>query len=1109
MPSESRLSVVVAPRLEPLADRLAGVMRENPLAPLERETIVVARNVGVRRWVERELAHRLGVAAGLHLRSPRNLATTLAKTFVPEGHPPDVQQHPFEAEALAWRIRRVLGALPPDTVYDRVRVYLDRAAERGESELPLASRLAKLFDQYQVYRPEMLAAWGDGRSHLGDWPDEPWQADLWRRLRADAPSTPHPDGSECPLLDRSAHLGRLLDRLGDIESGWVVRETGRRVSVFGALVFPPLYWRVLGALARHVDVTVYTVAHGLPEDTYTMLDGESAHPLVRDLGGRTRDWVYVLSDLERPEVERVGEEAEPTTALRAVQASLVANAVPEEPVGVDAADRSIRVLDCHSERRELEVLRDEILDAFETLDGLRPGDVGVLVPGLPTYAPLIDAVFGAEDVGGARLPYHVAEHPLSPELRVLDAFHRVLALGGGRATASEVVGLLDVPSVRRRAEIREADLGDLMEWVREARVHWGKDGAHKAEFGMAEDDVHTWRFGLDRLLLGVAVGPTDEHVLGRLPVAEATLDGAETLGRFAEWADALFGRLAQFQAPHAPSEWANALLLFVDDLFEPRTEAELAALVTLRSAVVGLAALDAPEASFADVRQHLSGALGQPERIEPFLTGKVTFADPLAVSHVPFRVLAVVGLGDAFPRTEAAPDFDAMGAAPLPAAPDAPATDRQVFLDAVMAARDRLLLSYVGRSHMDNAERAASVVLDAFLDTCRRTLGDDAADRLTVRHALQPFSPSYFRHAGGDGAPTHFTYAGHHAPPATVGGADGLLFFEAPDLDLVDDGAAEAEPIDTTLAELRRAWTNPCRYHCDTLQMSLRLEDNALEDDEPVVLDGLAFHGVKQLVLDGLLAGHDEDAILNRLVSSGRLPPGALGDVYVSRAFGSVRDLAARVLSHGPTEAASVTARGDLWTVTGAVQLGEPGALRVRPASVKGKDLIAGWIDHLALCADETVTGDRTLVLGEGGASTFRAVPPDEARAVLQFLVRGMLLFRQVPPPLFEKASYEQAKAQKGKWKAAHEQIVTAEAPGWRPVRVGRSVAADGEGDAPFIQIDAHKKYDGRYEDFSDTKDPAVALCYRRREPLRTMAGSFDRWARMLWGPLLAHREDA
>ncbi|GAB5533977.1 MAG: exodeoxyribonuclease V subunit gamma [Rubricoccaceae bacterium] len=1170
----ARLTVITASRLEPLRDRLAETMRDHPLAPLERETVVVARNVGLRRYLERELAWALGVAASLDLVSPRDLTSSLAKHLIPSGTPDDFRTHPFEAAALAWRIRDLLEIHRDDPVYTRVRIYLDRAAERGEAGLPLAARLAELFDTYQVYRPEALAAWARGERLRPDWSDEAWQADLWQRLTDE-------DSTRARGIDRATHLTRLIDRL-ETSEGFALPVS--RVSVFGALVFPPLYWRVLGALARHIPVTIYAVAYGLAEEVYAPTEA-FAHPLLQDLGGRTREWMDVLREIGEPPVERIassmgasrgptasssappdssgtrsarsrprnlspsrvrGTDGSPLSAamgdssggalpsaragetalLHRLQHALATDASPT-PESASPSDRSIRVLDCHSPLRELEVLRDEILDAFDHISDLTPGDVGVLVSDLGTYAPLIDAVFGAESIGSTRIPYHVAEHPQAPELRVLDAFHRILALDGGRATVSEVVGLLDVPSVRQRAGIREDELATLLDWVRDARVHWGRDGAHKAAFGMGEDDVHTWRFGLDRLLVGYAVGPGTGLVLDRLPVAEVSLDGADLLGRFTSWTETLFGRLESFRAHRTPSEWADALLLFVDDVFEPRTEPELAALVALRralDAVTTLGESDVP-ASFGHVRQHLASALSSPERAEPFLTGKVTFADPLALRHAPFRVLAMVGLGDAFPRTEARPDFDLMGIAPERGDPDTHGTDQQVFLDAVMAARERLVLSYVGRSHMDNSERAASVALDSLLDVCRRMVSDEHADRLVVRHALQPFSPSYFTHTSskgtrskdaspqGDGAsptPTHFTYAHHHAPPLlSAPPADGLRFFEAPDLDLTDDTDAPTEPVETTLDELARAWTNPSRYHCAHLGLTLRLDEATLEDDEPVVLDGLAFHGVKSLVLHGLLTGEAEEDIIARLIRSGQLPPGVLGEVYVSRAFAAVRDLADRIEAHGLTEPVPLRVESDVWTVDGTVMASTAGVLRFRPASVKGKDLIKGWIDHLALCAVDSSPARTTTVLGEGGGSVFQDIPEDQARAVLQFLVRGMLLFRHVPPPLFEKASYEQARAQRGKWAETHEKVVAAESSGWRPVRVGRSVAADGTDDPPFIQRDALKMYDGRYEDFSDTTDPAVALCYRRREPLREMAGSFDRWSRMLWGPLLAHREDA
>ena len=47
----------------------------------------------------------------------------------------------------------------------------------GRDLLALAARLADLFDQYAVYRPDLVLAWEHGE-------DDDWQAHLWRALMA-------------------------------------------------------------------------------------------------------------------------------------------------------------------------------------------------------------------------------------------------------------------------------------------------------------------------------------------------------------------------------------------------------------------------------------------------------------------------------------------------------------------------------------------------------------------------------------------------------------------------------------------------------------------------------------------------------------------------------------------------------------------------------------------------------------------------------------------------------------------------------------------------------------------------------------------------------------
>ena len=435
--------------------------------------------------------------------------TDLARELVPRARPPGGERHPYDAGPLAWRLAPMLEALGDDPVYAPLRSYLDRTGGRA---MPLAARLAALFDDYQVYRPTCSRPGPPARPPDPAFVHGAWQAALWRRLADD------------PTLDRAAGLVALAETLRQSET---VAALPRRVSVFGALLFPPLYWRVLAEVARHRPVTVYAVTAG-PGPTAE----PQAHPLLRALAGRTRDFWTVLADLGAPPPVRLADTADAAhvaaPALRQLQDALAHDVVPD-PVPLRPGDRSVRVHDCHSATRELEALRDSLLDAFAEIDGLRPSDVLVLVPDLATYAPLVDAVFGAEDAApglpgqaGVRLPYHVVGHPHAPALRVVEAFGRALRLHDGRVTASELLDLLGTPVVRRAAGIDEAELPQLRAWVREAGVCWGLDAERRGRFDVPADDLHTWRFGLDRLLLGVMAGD-DRLVLGHLPCDAAGL----------------------------------------------------------------------------------------------------------------------------------------------------------------------------------------------------------------------------------------------------------------------------------------------------------------------------------------------------------------------------------------------------------------------------------------------------------------------------------------------------------------------------------------------------------------------------------------------------------
>ena len=175
---------------------------------------------------------------------------------------------------------------------------------------------------------------------------------------------------------------------------------------------------------------------------------------------------------------------------------------------------------------------------------LEPRDILVMCPDIENYAPLITAAFGLGDVveGGHpahRLRVQLADRALTRTNPLLGVAARLLDVAGSRSTASAVLDLAQAPVVRRRFGFDDDDLDSLASWVRESGVRWGFDAAHREPFGVRYLQ-NTWRFGLDRVLTGVALSDDSRGWLGTaLPLDDVGSNRSSWLRRFAEFVDRL------------------------------------------------------------------------------------------------------------------------------------------------------------------------------------------------------------------------------------------------------------------------------------------------------------------------------------------------------------------------------------------------------------------------------------------------------------------------------------------------------------------------------------------------------------------------------------------
>ncbi len=811
IPPVELLAVFRASRVERLLVPMQSLLQSqgpaHPLAPVQ----VVVGHAGLRPWLLGQLARDAGcegIAANIEVMLPSTWLERLAQDVLGESA---VALTPYRREILRWRIHALLPQVPlPD-----VQAYL-AGRDAARRRFQLANHLAGLFGRYSVYRPDWLAAWARGNDRI---PAEahasplPW---LWKRLRADI-GQPH----------RGERLQQLAEALADGHPA--AAGDGSALHLFGISHLAPGELAVFAALSAHRPVALYLAdpcrerdwVLGLPADRSWLHAAWASeapdqadaaflaqpHPLLAAWGRMGQEFLLALENHHLLADVRDASDVEDSNAecgnrLHRLQDSLrrrdVALLAPVSDRQRERSDASLRVHACHTRLRELEVLRDALLDALAESPDLTAADIVVMAPDITAYAPLLPAVFGEPGIATTVLPYHLADVPLTSAHPLLQAYARLLDLPLSRLPVAEVLDLLRTPEVMLRFGLDGGGVTRIEGWLRQANIVWALDAAQRVREGLPENATHSFAWGVDRLLAAHVFGHVDDAVLmpegNSLLPAEAAIEGpqADQLGAL----DGLLTLLAEWQRdatqPRLASAWAKRMEVHLDALFRvPLQDAAgnealgvLRGLVRDVADVPGKAGVD-PELDYAVVRDVLQEGLQAVPARQRFLSGSMTVCGMVPQRAIPFRVIAVLGLDEgAFPRPDRSDGLDLMARHRRSGDRGLRDDDRWLFLETMMAARERLHLSYIGEGVRDGKSRNPAAPLAELMmafDQHGSSQPEVEGETLKpqqpwlVRHPLQPFDARYFD-GGTDADPALFSHRDAFAAASQSGSETPRVF---------------------------------------------------------------------------------------------------------------------------------------------------------------------------------------------------------------------------------------------------------------------------------------------------------------------------------------------
>lgn len=964
------IQLKVSNSLKSLSDQLATELKghNSVFEPI----YIVTQTDGMNNWLRLQLAQQLGIAANIHFIKPNDAIHKIYKAL--DGQ----YQESISSDDLTWLLYIALEEVDFVNKYPEIAdYYTERGNQDTRKRLALAEKMADLFDQYQVYRSDVIKAWND------DIGDDDWQKALWKRTRKIA-------GDHFP--DKTTVSSYIIDALKSPEKVKSLQTKLPVLYFFGLSLITHYHIQLISEVAK-VILIQFMIQNPAPEDYWfddkqekfmdymrrkgriTIEDSlPTANPLLVGWGKLIQDTFLMLFE-DEDTLNHYEESAlivpKEDNLLHKIQYAIYNN----QKDGIkfsdnDINDGSVTINSCYNPVREVEVLYNYLVHLADGKpDSLSARDIVVMVSDIDMYASYIRAVF---DNAPYRFNYSIADERFVDTDSLANALKNIMEITEREFTSENVLRLLDFSSIRRQFGIN--DTTAIRNWIDKANIRFGFTGS------LADETRYiSWEYGMQRLIYGLCMSGGDEYGTGAesffpLDIVEGSEGIAVT--KFMHFVYSLRQSLERRKVARNLTEWVTytqyLISYFIGNDEEDQDDSDRQLQQQL-SRYNLIADIFNQEISYEVFRDHFMPVLSNARRTHTYASRGITFCSLIPMRSIPFKVVALLGLNfDKFPRQNNRVSFDLMLKNPRKGDRNIKENDKHLMLETILSAGSHFYISYVGQSVKDNSFIPPSTLVDELVDF----INEHSESRYKVRDTFIKKHPlhGYSRKYNHPDTPDLYSY-----------------LIQTQDFNnKINTVSTSFQQNITEIAvkQLTDFFKNPIKsYYQQTLNVYYQEEDLGLSETEIFDLDHLEKWKLRMLLLDT-----DENvrsSLRDDMVKRGELPLKNRGAIELEdqwEEISYVRDTLKKIVGSQSetTEDVSVVI-GDT-TITGEVNQ-IYGELLVHYSFSKSEDKhkFTAYLEYLLLTVSDKEVS--TIYISNHTEKLFRGVTLTKTQAIEQLTI--------------------------------------------------------------------------------------------------------------------------